>query len=412
MHAESSHGARSRERIAPNVYRRRTTSGTDVYEATFRDVDGRQRVRRLDARSERAAIREARAMLAARDNGDRVVAAGLTIDQLAERDFFPMLAALAAAGRRSERGVDDDRDRYRLHVKPRLGEMLLGDVEPRHVSELIAAMRARRPKPYAEATIDNAVAVIRALYRLARSRGYVTRSPVDGLDSAERPKPSVGGAGRVLDELELAALVRGAADLPAAYRAGVTLLAYSGLRLSEALGLRWRDVDLVENELHVRGQLQPRRGERGARWIARLKSDAGARVVVVFPAVERELVRLLELELAAGRGRDDDPVLCSRRGTPLNHRNLAVRGVEAAAKEAGLGKVTPKDLRASFCSLAGRRRVDPVEAAQLTGHSLNVWTRYYARSFGKAQRDEARARMLEHGFGAADTDADVEAVQA
>jgi hypothetical protein len=56
----------------------------------------------------------------------------------------------------------------------------------------------------------------------------------------------------------------------------------------------------------------------------------------------------------------------------------------------------------SFCSLAGRRRVDPVEAAQLTGHSLNVWTRHYARSFGKAQRDEARARMLEHGSGDVD----------
>lgn len=101
----------------------------------------------------------------------------------------------------------------------------------------------------------------------------------------------------------------------------------------------------------------------------------------------------------ASRGRDTDPVLSSRRGKPLNHRNLAVRGVEEAAKAAELGKVTPKDLRASFCSLAGRRRVDPVEAAQLTGHSLNVWTRYYARSFGKEQRNEARARMLEHGFG-------------
>jgi hypothetical protein len=55
-----------------------------------------------------------------------------------------------------------------------------------------------------------------------------------------------------------------------------------------------------------------------------------------------------------------------------------------------------------FCSLAGRRRVDPVEAAQLTGHSLNVGTRYYARSFGKPQREEARDRMLAHGFGAVD----------
>jgi integrase len=143
--------------------------------------------------------------------------------------------------------------------------------------------------------------------------------------------------------------------------------------------------------------------------IDRLKSAAGERVVPVFPAVEKALVAHLEAELAAGRGRDDDPVLCSRAGTPLNHRNLAVRGVEAAATEAGLGKVTPKDLRASFCSLAGRRRVDPVEAAQLTEHSLNVWTHYYARSFGKAQRDEARARMLEHGFGAADDAADTAA---
>jgi hypothetical protein len=36
----------------------------------------------------------------------------------------------------------------------------------------------------------------------------------------------------------------------------------------------------------------------------------------------------------------------------------------------------------------------------MTGHSLDVWTRHYAGDYGKTQRDEARARMLEHGFGA------------
>ena len=158
--------------------------------------------------------------------------------------------------------------------------------------------------------------------------------------------------------------MRHAAELPAAYRAGVTLLAYSGLRVSEALGLRWCDVDLVENELHVRGQLQPRRGKRDVRRVERLKSDAGARVVVLFPAVAAELVRLLELELAAGRGDADDPLLCSRRGTPLNHRNLAVRGVEAAAVSAQRLDVL---LRALVRKGAARRSARTPARARLRG---------------------------------------------
>jgi len=44
-------------------------------------------------------------------------------------------------------------------------------------------------------------------------------------------------------------------------------------------------------------------------------------------------------------------------------------------------------------------RVDPVQAARMTGHTLGTWTRFYAGDYGKAQRDEARARMLEAGFG-------------
>jgi integrase len=108
----------------------------------------------------------------------------------------------------------------------------------------------------------------------------------------------------------------------------------------------------------------------------------------------------VQRELALGRGGDRELVFQTRTGRPLSQRNVA-KAVEDAALAAGLERVTPHDLRRSFCSLAGRRGVDPVEAAQITGHSAAVWARHYARSFGKAQRDEARARMPEHGFGAA-----------
>src|SRR5262245_46468076 len=253
MQNESSHGAVSRERVAPNVYRRTTKGGGVRYEVMFRDVDGRQRRRRLDATSERAAVREARAVLADRDGGERIVAAGITVDDFAERDYFPMLGGLVAAGRRAERGRDRYRYDYTRYVKPSLGGKRLGEIEPRHLSDLIREMRLQG---FAESSICNALLPLRAMYRLARSRGLAGRSPFDGLDPAEMPKATPGGAGRLLDENELAALVNHASD---GFRTVVTTLAFTGLRVSEVLGLRWTDIDFVEGELRVRFQLLPAR---------------------------------------------------------------------------------------------------------------------------------------------------------
>jgi integrase len=396
MHEQVSHGARSRERIAPNVYRRTTKDGVVRFEVMFRDVDGRQRARRLAATSERAAIREARAILADRDGGERIVAAEITVDAFAEQEYFPTLEGLVAAGRRAERGRDRYRWDYDRYVQPSLGAMRLGEIEARNLSDLIRTMRLAG---YAESTIANALMPLRGLYRLARSRGLAGRSPFDGLDPAEMPRPTPPRSARVLDETELAALVRHATG---GCGPAVTLLAYTGLRISEVLGLRWADVDFVEGELRVRSQLLPARKDRPARLVP-LKTKASERDMPLFPAVENALAELLERELAAGRGQEADLVFTTRSGKPLSLRNVA-RAVEEAAASAGLERATPHDLRRSFCSLAGRRGVDPIEAAQITGHSPAVWARFYACSFGKAQRQEARRRMLEHGFGAASAD--------
>jgi integrase len=393
MHGRSSHGPRSRERVAPNLYRRTTKSGDDVYEVAFRDVDGKQRLRRLDARSERAAIREARTLLNGRDDGGRVVAANMTVTELADREYWPLLDGLAAAGRRSERGVALYRDHYRLYVEHDLGSLRLSDLDATHLSAWLRSMRARG---LSESTIYSGLLILRAIYRLAVRRGFVSRAPFDRLDPSELPRPKRGGSGRVLDESELAALVRHTSDY---YRPVVTMLAFSGLRISEACGLTWDCIDFVEQELHVRGQLS-RPSKSAPSKIVDPKTNASKRTVPIWPAVEQMLVDLLASEQRAGRGRDGDFVFCTRQGTPLQQANVADRGVEVAGKSPGLGRVSPHDLRRSFCALAARRGVDPAAAAELTGHSLAVWASSYARSFGKAQRDDARAKMLGHGFGA------------
>ena len=231
MRDESLQASRRRERVAPNLYSRWTKDGRERFEAYFRDADHRLRTVTLKATTQRAAERELRALLHKRDQGERVVGDGLTLAAFAERDYFPLLDSLAAAGRRSERGVALYRAKWRL-IEPVLGDLRLGKIEGRHVAELVRGMRH---DGRAEATIASTLVVLRAIYRLARTRRLVTRSPVDELDPAERPQPAKGGAGRVLDEAELELLVRHAS---AGYRPVVTLLAYTGLRISEALGLR------------------------------------------------------------------------------------------------------------------------------------------------------------------------------
>ena len=212
-----------------------------------------------------------------------------------------MLDGLAAAGRRSERGVEFYRTNWRLYLEPDLGHLSLAELTSAHLSALLRKLRARR---LSESTLYGALLVVRALYRLAVRRGLISRSPLDGLDPAELPRPQRGGVGRVLTETELAALARHASDY---YRPIVTLLSFSGMRISEAAGLRWADVDFVEGEITVRNQLsRPRKGEPSK--LVAVKTRASLRAV---------LLRCLEAEQREDRGHEGDYVFCTLRGTPL-----------------------------------------------------------------------------------------------
>ena len=88
-----------------------------------------------------------------------------------------------------------------------------------------------------------------------------------------------------------------------------SLLVDAGLRASEALGLTWGDVALVEGVLHVRGQLAPLRAGEAPR-IVPPKSSRGGRTVPLLPRLQDALEALYA-------GEDDSAfVLRTRRGTP------------------------------------------------------------------------------------------------
>ena len=89
-------------------------------------------------------------------------------------------------------------------------------------------------------------------------RGGITADPVELLEPEERPRPPRRPRGRVLGREELARLLD---CCPPVGRLQVETAPYTGLRISELLGLVWTDVDLDAGLIRVRAQLS--RAHRG-----------------------------------------------------------------------------------------------------------------------------------------------------
>ena len=116
------------------------------------------------------------------------------------------------------------------------------------------------------------------------------------------------------------------AALPSNWRLFFELLAHTGLRISEAVGLTWQHVELGERpRILVREQLY--RGER-----KRLKSKDSRREIPLSPGMTR---RLLEHRRDSYRG-DTRPVFATATGEPLHPSNVNSRVLRPALRASGL----------------------------------------------------------------------------
>ena len=91
------------------------------------------------------------------------------------------------------------------------------------------------------------------------------------------------------------------------------------------------------------------------------KTAAGVRNIPLPDDLRRDLI---DLRLASKHSQDDAPIFASREGTPLQHRNVAHRGFERAAKEAEIQGVSFHDLRHAAASRLIANGLDPVTSPQ------------------------------------------------
>ena len=162
--------------------------------------------------------------------------------------------------------------------------------------------------------------------RLVRSRGSSRRRhplAFHGLAPSEIPKQKKNGPVAVLDDAGVAALL--AAGSTDRWRVALALAGYGGLRLGEVRGLRWKDIDLAADLIHVRRSLLPDGTAKSP------KTEAAARPVPILPALRK---RLVAWRLRSPHARPADVVICTAEGRPVQERNLR-RALDAANGAAG-----------------------------------------------------------------------------
>jgi integrase/recombinase XerD len=251
-----------------------------------------------------------------------------------------------AAYRRDLKGFESFLARERRGV----GEIGVGDL-----SRYLGTLRRRG---LGSRSVARHLSAVRGLYRFLLDAGRVPRDPTEHLDS---PRPA-RRLPRTLSQADAAALVEapdttrpdGLRD-----RAVLELLYASGLRASEALGLRIEDVNFAAGYVMVVGKGDRQRlvpaGARALDWMRRY-----------LTTVRPRLVR-----------RECPAVFLNRSGGTMSRQALWGL-VRRAARRAGLrAAVSPHTLRHSFASHLLERGADLRSVQAMLGHADISTTQIY-----------------------------------
>ena len=177
------------------------------------------------------------------------------------------------------------------------------------------------------------------------------------------------------------------------------LLAMTGMRRGESLGLRWEDVDLENGRLSVRRALIP----NGAVVVlSDPKTAKGRRSVALDPetveALERQAAQQLADHVKKGDEWSDTGLVFTKEDGQAWHPEGVSRFFRAAGKRSHLPEIRLHDLRHTHATLALRAGIHPKVVSERLGHAtIAITLDTYSHAI-PAMQEEAAVRIAELVF--------------
>lgn len=299
---------------------------------------------------------------------------------------------------------------YAYHVNqrllPGLGSVPLARLSAMQIQRFFKGLMEGGLSPD---TVDGARRVLHTALAHAVSHGILPRNPMDAVRLPRPPRRP-----RTLWDEEQMRMFMAEAKRSSRYYGLYLCIVCTGLRPSEALALRWEDVDLHSGHLRVSRQYY-RIGRRQV-W-KEPKTAAGRRTVAVPRVVVEELVEIRRgqdaLRLEVGRcprgeacrdGRcplwhEHGLVFCQPNGRPLDWHNITQRDFRRMSRQLGLPAIRAYDLRHAHATFLLALGVHPKVVQERLGHSrIQVTMDTYSHVLPGLQ-EEATRRLEERLFG-------------
>jgi len=349
---------------------RQEANGTWSFVVDTTDPDGKRRqTRRRGFKSRRAAQTELTRVLTSLATNAYVTTQAETLADFLTSTWLPAIEHTIKPAT-----FESYRRNMRLHAAGRpIGRRKLQEVDPADLNALYAQLLqgGDAHRALSGRSVAYVASILHRAFKDAVRWQLLVRNPAD---SSDPPRPSTPPQMRTWTAQELRTFLDG---VSADRLAGAWwLLATTGMRRGEVLGLRWEDVDFDAGVLRISRTLittdVQRKGMPGMAW-GTPKTGKGRRQVALdaptVAALRLHRSRQLHERLSfAGAYEDTDLVISREDGHPLHPKALSYR-FERWVTQLKLPRIRLHDLRHTHATLALRAGVHPRVVQERLGHA-------------------------------------------
>lgn len=285
------------------------------------------------------------------------------------------------------------------HISPRIGQHKIEKIRPAHIQGLYTALQkpgARLDGKEGVLSAQTILHIHRLLHRIFQTAiawQIIPKNPVDGATPPKVPKSEMN----ILNEEQAKKMFELAARENLQYYCTLLIAIFGGLRRSEIMGVRWRDVDFDNHTIAVNqvSQYVPGQGI----IFKEPKTKGSRRTVSLTPAVFEALQKLKESQEARkeklqNKWKDTGLVFVTHDGGPM-HPDSITSWFPAFMEDNDLPKIRFHDLRHTSATLMIMKNVPMKLVSTRLGHSsIGITVDTYTHAVTEAEKQAARA--LDH----------------